>query len=93
MQRLGCAPSRDKDYVRSNLLLGLQIYSWGCKFAGYAQYTISFEVFTPLLLSYITRLLEILSLLAISKTEEKHHKEIIVYSINVAFNEDSIGTV
>lgn len=60
--------------------------------AGYAQYTISFEVFTPLLLSYVTTLLEILSLLAIRKTGEKHHNEIIVYSINVVFNQDSIGT-
>jgi hypothetical protein len=60
--------------------------------AGYAQYTISFEVFTPLLLSYVTTLLEILSLLAIRKTGEKHHNEIIVYSINVIFNQDSIGT-
>gem|GEM_PF-6661470 len=59
---------------------------------GYAQYAISFGVFTPLLLSYITTLLEILSLLAIRKTGEKHHNEIIVYSINVAFNQDSIGT-
>jgi hypothetical protein len=39
--------------------------------AGYAQYTISFEVFTPLLLSYVTTLLEILSLLAIRKTGEE----------------------
>lgn len=60
--------------------------------AGYAQYTISFEVSTPLLLSYVTTLLEILSLLAIRKTGEKHHKEIIVYSINVVINQDSRGT-
>jgi hypothetical protein len=39
--------------------------------AGYAQYTISFEVFTPLLLSYVITLLEILSLLTIRKTGEE----------------------
>ena len=60
--------------------------------AGYAQYAISFEVFTPLILCYITTFLEILSLLVIRKTGEKHHNEIIVYSINVVFNQDSIGT-
>ena len=60
--------------------------------AGYAQYTISFEVFTHLLLSYVTTLLEILFLLAIRKTGEKHHNEIIIYSINVVFNQDSTGT-
>jgi hypothetical protein len=60
--------------------------------AGHGQYTISVEVFAPLLLSYITTLLEIVSLMAIRKTGEKHHNEIIVYSINVVFNEDSIRT-
>jgi hypothetical protein len=69
-------------------------YSCGLQFCWLCSiYHQPCDFLTPLLLSCITTtLFEILFIFAISNTGEGHHNELIVYSINVIFTQDSIRT-